>query len=103
MVNIFSMFLPQLLLYPNATDPLNGDAASLYLQDRDEYYARIKQYVKLYAQPQNLKFFAEGESWGTSDEESEMQVEGGAYMSEDDNVIDLDEGDDCSDLELDLL
>lgn len=47
--NIFDVFLPQLLMYPNPSDPLNGDAAGLLLQDKDAYYKRVKDYVKRYA------------------------------------------------------
>lgn len=49
LVNVFSVFLPQLLAYPNPSDPLNGDAAALMLRDIDKYNEKIRQYVKLYA------------------------------------------------------
>jgi len=49
LVNVFSVFLPQLLLYPNPTDPLNGEAAALLLQNPKAYNQRVQEYVKKYA------------------------------------------------------
>jgi len=49
LVNIFSTFLPQLLLYPNPTDPLNGAAASLMLRDPKAYENKVRDYVAKYA------------------------------------------------------
>lgn len=42
LVNVFEVFLPQLLLYPNPTDPLNSDAASMLMRDPDAYNAKVK-------------------------------------------------------------
>jgi len=50
LLNIFESFLPQLLLYPNPTDPLNGEAAGLLLREPVQYSAKVKEYVIRYGQ-----------------------------------------------------
>lgn len=42
LLNVFEVFLPQLLLYPNPTDPLNGEAAALMMREPEHYAARIR-------------------------------------------------------------
>ena len=42
LTNVFDQFLPQLLSYPNPLDPLNGEAASLYLHKPDDYSRKVK-------------------------------------------------------------
>jgi ubiquitin-conjugating enzyme E2 H len=49
LLNIFETFLPQLLLYPNPTDPLNGEAAALLMREPEAYNAKIREYVRQYA------------------------------------------------------
>jgi len=49
MINIFEVFLPQLLRYPNPTDPLNGEAAALLMREPKSYEAKVKEYVAKYA------------------------------------------------------
>merc|ERR1711881_627948 len=49
MINIFEVFLPQLLRYPNPTDPLNGEAAALMMREPKAYDAKVKEYVQKYA------------------------------------------------------
>ena len=46
LVNIFDVFLPQLLTYPNPADPLNIDAANLLNSDATAYENTVKMNVK---------------------------------------------------------
>ncbi len=49
LINIFEIFLPQLLRYPNPTDPLNGEAAALLMRDPKAYTKKVESYVEKYA------------------------------------------------------
>ncbi|GJJ07464.1 Ubiquitin-conjugating enzyme E2 8 [Clathrus columnatus] len=49
MINIFEVFLPQLLRYPNPNDPLNGEAAALLMRHPKEYEQKVKDYVQRFA------------------------------------------------------
>ncbi|PON68080.1 Ubiquitin-fold modifier-conjugating enzyme [Parasponia andersonii] len=66
LVNVFEVFLPQLLLYPNPSDPLNGEAAALMMRDRAAYEQRVKEYREKYAKPEDIGAATEDKS---SDEE----------------------------------
>ncbi|KAG8382211.1 hypothetical protein BUALT_Bualt05G0053100 [Buddleja alternifolia] len=80
LVNVFEVFLPQLLLYPNPSDPLNGEAAALMMRDRDSYEQRVKEYCEKYAKPEDAGVAPVDES--SSDEE----VSEDGYGSSDDEV-----------------
>ncbi|KAJ0239911.1 Ubiquitin-conjugating enzyme E2 6 [Hirschfeldia incana] len=54
LINVFESFLPQLLLYPNPSDPFNGEAASLLMRDRPAYELKVKEYCKRYAKPEDI-------------------------------------------------
>lgn len=49
LVNIFEVFLPQLLRYPNPADPLNREAAALLMSDPETYNQKVKEHVTRYA------------------------------------------------------
>ena len=50
--NIFDVFLPQLLLYPNPSDPLNSEAASLLLKRPESYRRKVREMVVKFATPE---------------------------------------------------
>ncbi|CAL5214854.1 unnamed protein product [Lathyrus oleraceus] len=79
LVNVFEVFLPQLLMYPNAADPLNSDAAALMMQDRAAYELKVKEYCEKYAKPEDI---------GASKEEDSSDEE----LSEDDDYASSDDG-----------
>ncbi|CAM8959237.1 unnamed protein product [Rhodiola kirilowii] len=83
LLNVFEVFLPQLLLYPNPSDPLNGDAASLMMKDPKLYEQKVKEYCERYAKKSDV-------SKETSDEEeiSEEDVsDDQSASSEEDEVV----------------
>lgn len=45
LINIFDIFLPQLLLYPNPTDPLNAEAAAMHMKNADKFKERVIERV----------------------------------------------------------
>merc|ERR1712223_945691 len=70
--NIFESFLPQLLTYPNPTDPLNGDAAAMYLHRPEEYKKKVAEYVKKYATEDALRETDKEDLSSSSESESSM-------------------------------
>jgi ubiquitin-conjugating enzyme E2 H len=49
LINVIDVFLPQLLMYPNPTDPLNGEAAAILLRDPERYKTKVREYIEKYA------------------------------------------------------
>nr|XP_007160084.1 hypothetical protein PHAVU_002G291200g [Phaseolus vulgaris]ESW32078.1 hypothetical protein PHAVU_002G291200g [Phaseolus vulgaris] len=80
LVNVFEVFLPQLLLYPNASDPLNSDAA-LMIRDHATYEQRVKEYCEKYAKPEDIGAVEDPDS--SEDELSEED----SYASSDDAIV----------------
>jgi len=69
LLNVFDVFLPQLLLYPNPADPLNGEAAALMLREPDRYQAKIRDYVGKYGQVSPTAEEAESDDDEQSDDD----------------------------------
>jgi len=87
LVNIFQVFLPQLLMYPNPSDPLNGEAAALLMQNKKAYEDKVREYVKKYASL-DVKVAQE-----ESDDDDEMS-------DAEEQFSDVDEDEAAGDLEL---
>lgn len=85
LLNVFEVFLPQLLLYPNASDPLNGDAASLMMKDRQQYDQKVKEYCERFAKKEDVMVSAAEEEG--SEEEEEEEASDGQCSSDDDEIV----------------
>ncbi|GMP61410.1 hypothetical protein CsSME_00023890 [Camellia sinensis var. sinensis] len=75
LVNVFEVFLPQLLLYPNPSDPLNGEAAALMMRDRTAYDQRVKEYCEKYAKAEDVGAAAPEEKSSDDEELSEDEYD----------------------------
>lgn len=71
LINIFEIFLPQLLRYPNPADPLNGEAAALLMRDPKAYAKKVESYVERFATP------ADADDAGDGDEDEDEDRMGG--------------------------
>jgi len=79
LVNVFEIFLPQLLRYPNPADPLNGDAAALYMRNPELFNARVKSSIKKYASKE-FSFDDDEDEDEVAQEEVEEGLESDGYM-----------------------
>ncbi|CAK7565273.1 MAG: ubiquitin-conjugating enzyme E2 H [Sporothrix epigloea] len=78
MFNIFETFLPQLLRYPNPTDPLNGEAAALMMREPKNYELKVREYVQKYASKD-----AADEAGAESEDDDDMSSVGSFEEDED--------------------
>lgn len=78
LVNIFEVFLPQLLLYPNAADPLNGEAAALHMRDPTAYAKRVREHVQKHARPEDAARHWQGDQ--AEDAEDGAESSGGVGL-----------------------
>jgi ubiquitin-conjugating enzyme E2 H len=87
-VNVFEVFLPQLLLYPNPTDPLNGEAAALLMRDPEAYGRKVRDYVSRFATPAALAALTARSGGAAANGGAEQSNGGGGDASSSDDGAD---------------
>ncbi len=107
LVNIFDTFLPQLLLYPNPSDPLNPEAAAMMLKFPSKYEEKVKEHVKKHAcvcvapvkkvQDEEQELAATQESYSDVGSQSDDAAESDIGI----NLSEVSELSDTSDIEID--
>ncbi|UJR13751.1 hypothetical protein I4U23_000761 [Adineta vaga] len=102
LANIFESFLPQLLAYPNPVDPLNGDAAALYLHKPDDYKKKVREYVQRFAtaaMAESLAATINGQSSNNSTNDTNNSNQTNKNESDDEVLSDFSE-DEAADMDL---
>ena len=93
LVNVFEVFLPQLLLYPNPTDPLNGEAAALLMREPEAYARRVRDHTARHATPAGAAAgggAAGGKAAGGGGDSSSEDDGADDYMSSEDDAADVE-------------
>eukprot|EP00873_Tetraselmis_striata_P014088 jgi/Tetstr1/434352/TSEL_023456.t1 len=54
LVNVFEVFLPQLLLYPNTAHGLNDEAAAMLMHEPTAFNKKVQEYVQRYAKAEDI-------------------------------------------------
>ncbi|GKT29884.1 hypothetical protein ADUPG1_014860 [Aduncisulcus paluster] len=49
LIHVFEVFIPQLLSFPNPSDPLNSQAARSLMSDKRRYESEVRSAVRMYA------------------------------------------------------
>lgn len=81
LMNVFEILLPQLLLYPNREDLLNGEVGTLMLQNRDAYDQKVKEYCLQYAKVGGLTW-KQDEGGSKQEEEDSEEISSSASGDE---------------------
>ena len=92
-MNVFEVFLPQLLLYPNPTDPLNGEAAALLMREPEAYARRVRDHTARHALPAGAAPGGDARAGGAGggDDDSSSEDDGADdYMSSEDDAADVE-------------
>jgi len=100
LANIFESFLPQLLTYPNPTDPLNGDAAALYLHKPDEFKKKCREYVTKYASEDALRRYCPQTDGPACSQARQNGASGDGPTSDSESTISDFSDDETKDMEL---
>jgi len=102
LANIFESFLPQLLAYPNPVDPLNGDAAALYLHKPEDYKRKVREYVQRFATAdlaESLTASLNGQTSNNSNDDLNNSNQRNKNESDDEVLSDFSE-DEAADMDL---
>ncbi|CAR30595.1 E2 ubiquitin-conjugating protein UBC8 [Lachancea thermotolerans CBS 6340] len=109
LINIVEWMIPGLLKEPNGSDPLNNEAATLQLKNKELYEQKIREFIDKYATEERYRsMFGVGKSDdededGGDDDDAEDDADVGNDTVDDatlDNLSDADFSDELSNIEV---